>query len=137
MKSRFPCIVCHVFLILALCSPAAPAAKNKKNGKIKYQSVTGILKSVDLKKKVLVIDQKLKSGNRDVVFSVTKKTKVLWSRTKMKVTLKDLNPGVRLIIQFYKKKQQLVATKIVLPGGMKEAAEAILKGEIKGGDKKD
>jgi len=117
-------------------SAPASAGKGKKAGKSKVQSVTGYFKSIDIKKGVLVISQKLKTGDRSIEFKTTKKTKVFWSKTKMKVTLKDLNPGVKIIIQFYKKGKQLVATKVVLPGGMKEAADAILKGQVKSADKK-
>lgn len=124
------------FLAYLLLAAPTWSGKNKKSEKNKYASVTGILKSLDLKKGELIIGQKLKTGDRDVTFFLTKKTRVFWSKTKMKVTLKDLNPGVKIIIQFYKKKKKLIATKIVLPGGMKEAAKAILKGEVKSPDKK-
>ena len=127
--------VCLTLLASALVSASAFGGKGKKRDKAKYQSVTGTIQKIDLKKDFIVIQQKLKSGERNVTFKLTKKTKVFWSKTKMKVTLKDLNPGVKVIIKFFVHKKKLFASKIVLPGGMKEAAAAILKGKVKGGDK--
>ncbi|MFH1435914.1 MAG: hypothetical protein ABIJ56_09385 [Pseudomonadota bacterium] len=122
-------------LACSLLPASAFGGEGKKEGKGRYLSVTGTIKMIDLKKDVIVIRQKLKSGERDVTFMLTKKTKVFWSKTKMKVTLKDLNPGIKVIIKFLAGKNKLVASKIVLPGGMKEAAAAILGGKIKVGDK--
>lgn len=136
MRTVLLTLACLSILAGGFFPAPASAGKGKKAGKIKVQSITGYFKSIDIKKGVLVISQKLKTGDRSIEFKTTKKTKVFWSKTKMKVTLKDLNPGVKIIIQFYKKGKQLVATKVVLPGGMKEAADAILKGQVKSADKK-
>ncbi len=135
MTRRIFNIVCLALLSCSLLSAAAFGGKGKKQDKGKYQSVTGTIQKIDLKKNVLVIQQKLKSGERIVTFMLTKKTKVFWSKTKMKVTLKGLNPGIKVMIKFFFRKNKLIASKIVLPGGMKEAAAAILGGKVKGGDK--
>jgi hypothetical protein len=137
MKSRLMPIA--VLLAVPVILHPVRSQGSKKDGKppkVKYQSVTGSMKSLDLIKGVLVVKQKLKKGYRDVRFKTTGSTKVFWSKTTMPVTLKDLRPGIRLIVQYYKKGKHLVAVKVVLPGGMKEAAKAILNGDIKGGGKK-
>jgi len=120
--------------LLAAGSAWGGKGKGEPKDKIQLKSVTGRIKSIDQKKGVLVLGTKAKTGGRDVEFKIHKKIKVFWSKTKMKVTLADLNPGVRVIIQFYKEGEALVAVKVVLPGGMKEAAAAILKGEVNGAD---
>jgi hypothetical protein len=134
------CVISLLFVPALLAAGPAWAGKGKAEpkDKIQYKSVTGRIKSIDQKKGLLVLTVKSKPEDRDVEFKIYKKIKVFWSKTKMKVTLDDLNPGVRVIIQFYKEKgDSLVAVKVVLPGGMKEAAAAILKGEVKGADSKD
>jgi len=134
-------VIIMLFIPALLAAEPAWAGKGKGDPgeKIQYKSVTGRIKSIDQKKGLLVLTVKSKPEDRDVEFKIHKNIKVFWSKTKMKVTLGDLNPGVRVIIQFYKEKgaQTLVAVKVVLPGGMKEAAAAILKGEVKGADSKD
>lgn len=137
MRSVSAIIACLILPAGFLHSKQASPEQGGRQRKIEYQSLTGTLKSVDLEKGWFVIVQKLKEGERDVLFRVTGKTIVFWSRTKMKVEIGDLKPGVRIIVQFHRKGKDLVAIKIVLPGGMKEAAKAILKGNVKGGDKKE
>jgi len=121
---------------LLLAAPGASGQETKKADKPKLQSVTGAVKTVDADGGTIVITRRAKTGSTDVTFALAKSVKVFWSKTKMKVTLADINPGMKVIIQFYRAGEKLVATKVVLPGGMKEAADAILKGKVKGGDKK-
>ena len=119
---------------LLLAAPGASGQEAKKAEKPKFQSVTGIVKTVDAEGRIIVITRRAKTGATDVTFALAKSVKVFWSKTKMKVTLADINPGMKVVIQFYRDGEKLVATKVVLPGGMKEAADAILKGKVKGGD---
>jgi hypothetical protein len=136
MKLQGRAILFLPFILLLSAAGTAQGGEKGKQKKIKYLSVTGIVKAVDLDGGIITLSQKLKTGDREISFAVTKKTKVYWKKAKMKVSLADLNPGIRVIVQFYDDGKKLVASRVVLPGGMKEAAEAILKGEIKAGDKK-
>jgi len=126
-------------LIISFLSPLAVGekpTKGKNFEKKKYGSVTGVVKSIDIEKKSITLLQKLQNSERSITFEILPSTKIYWQKTKMKVDLGDINPGVRVIIQFYETDKNLKAARIILPGGMKEAAQAILKGTIKGGDKK-
>jgi Cu/Ag efflux protein CusF len=137
MRRRRRDILCLSCLFLCLSAAgAAHGGEKTKQKKAQYLSITGTVTAVDLEGGIITLSQKLKTGDREISFAVTKKTKVYWSKTKMKVALSDLNPGVRVIVQFYDDGKRLVASRVVLPGGMKEAAEAILKGKVKAGDKK-
>lgn len=130
--------LCGAWLLATLAAPADAAGKEKKTAaaKAKLQSVTGLFVSFDEKAGTVTVDQKTKAGRKLVVFTVTPATRIFWSKASMKVVLSDLKPGVKVVVQFAVKKDALVAVKIVLPGGMKEAAAAIIGGKVKGGDKK-
>lgn len=106
-----------------------------KQGKVEGRgpvfTVKGVIKEVDPSSGRIVLEQLLADGKRhDVRFWVDGETHMGWSKASMQMALGDLPAGITIYVTYHVVgtggKRRNRALKIIIPGGMEDAAKMIL-----------